>query len=102
MQRHGTPGKTSCHLASYPANRAIVLWECFLGDRYREDDPLADRAFRQVWRGVEGALVARSPGAGRILATWEDSYDRPVWRRFLDGLGYQQTGPASFMKAASP
>ncbi len=45
----------------YPADHTIVVWECFLGDRYRENDPLADIALREVWHGFEQTLVARPP-----------------------------------------
>ncbi len=65
-----------------PADRAIVLWECF----------------REVWRGFGQALIARSPGAKRFITTWEDSYERAGWRRFLERHGYRQAEPAVFTK----
>lgn len=77
-----------------------MLWECFLEDQYREDDPFADFALQELWLGFERVLVARSPAAERIVTTWEDIYPRPVWQRFLESRGYRQSGPAVFEKAA--
>ncbi len=42
--------------------------------------------------------ATRSPGAERIVTTWEDDYDRETWRRFLAGFGYRQVDKAAFEK----
>ncbi len=83
----------------YPGDRTIVLWECFLGDRYREQEPFADVALQVLWLGFEEVLIDRSPGAERIITTWEDIYPRPVWQRFLESRGYRQVDKAAFEKA---
>lgn len=86
----------------YPADNLILLWECFLEDRYREVDPLGDFALQALWAGFERTLIERSPGAERIVTTWEDDYDRATWQRFLAGFGYRQVDKAAFEKPIAP
>lgn len=46
----------------YPRERALVLWECFLEDRYRSgDDPQGDPGHVALWDGFERTLLARQP-----------------------------------------
>ncbi|HSH81137.1 MAG TPA: hypothetical protein VLA19_21595 [Herpetosiphonaceae bacterium] len=82
------------------AERGLLLWECYLHDHFREDDPCADTTLAALWRGVEAALLDRLPAATRVVTTWEDSYDRPTWQAFLAALGYQPVALAAFAKAA--
>jgi hypothetical protein len=58
----------------YPKDKAVVLW------------------------GFERVLLERSPDAQRLYATWEDIYDRPIWRRFLTQQEYQRVDKAAFLK----
>jgi hypothetical protein len=51
-----------------------------------------------LWQGWERWLLSRSPGAARIVTTWEDLYDRPVWQAFLESQGYRSVAPAAFIK----
>lgn len=62
----------------YPEDRLLLLWECYLLDRFREDDPRADDLFQGVWRAVEAALRERLPEARRCCTTREDTYNRPI------------------------
>lgn len=68
-------------------------------DRVRADDPGADAALAALWRGVEAALLDRLPAATRVVTTWEDIYDRPMWQAFLAELGCQPVAPVAFAKA---
>ena len=87
----------------YPQDRVIVLWECFLQPHYRDgDDPAMDTLHTALWQGFEGSLRRRFAQAQRIMTTWEDSYARPAWQRFLEKHGYRQGALASFVKAAPP
>lgn len=85
----------------YPGDRTIVLWECYLLDQYREEDPFADFGLQEIWLGFERVLVARSAAAERIITTWEDIYPRPVWQRFLESRGYRQIDKAVFVRPAN-
>ncbi|HEV2124857.1 MAG TPA: hypothetical protein VGW38_19080, partial [Chloroflexota bacterium] len=83
----------------YPAEKTVVLWECFLDQHYRTgDDPLADATQVTLWRGVEQSLVRRFSHAKRVMTTWEDLYDRPRWQRFLEVQGYCLVDRAAFIK----
>jgi hypothetical protein len=82
----------------YPKDQALVLWECFLEDRHRQADPTGDANLQTVWRGFERVLLARSPDATKLYTTWEDIYERPVWRRFLEQQGYRQVDKAAFLR----
>lgn len=82
----------------YPENRTLVLWECFLEERYRGGSPWDDTLNLIVWQAWEQFLIQHSSGADTLVTTWEDSYDREIWQVFLEGQGYRRTSPASFAK----
>jgi len=84
----------------YPDHRTLVLWECFLEERYRGGAPYDDSLALIVWQSWERFLLDHSPGVERIVTTWEDVYDRETWRVFLEGQWYEQIAPAAFAKAA--
>jgi hypothetical protein len=87
----------------YPADRLLILWECFLEDQFRHDDPLHDPALAAFWTGFEGVLLARFPQTRRIATpSWEDLYERPAWQLFLGGQGYEAFSPGAFVKELSP
>ena len=84
----------------YPAEKALVLWECFLHPRYRQQDPLTDSLAATVWHGFEQELLKLAPlrDAERIYTTYEDIYKRPVWEQFLKAQGYRKVGTVAFVK----
>ena len=83
----------------YPADRLLVLWECFPEARYRASaDPRRDTTLAALWAGFEAWLIGRFPGASRLVTTYEDLYDRDRWRRFLAERGYAPVAPAAFAK----
>lgn len=86
----------------YPADRVMVLWECFLTDAVRQDDPLADPTLATVWTGFERILLERFAGVERIATpSWEHLYERPAWQQFLSGQGYGPDSPGCFVKELS-
>jgi hypothetical protein len=86
----------------YPADRLLVLWECYLYDRWRAADPLRDSALAAVWDGFERRLLAHFPQAARITTpSWEDIYERPAWQDFLTQHGYAPATPGVFLKESS-
>jgi hypothetical protein len=82
----------------YPENRTLVLWECFLEERYRGGSPWDDTLNLIVWQAWERFLIEHSPGVDTLVTTWEDIYDREIWQLFLEGQGYRRVSPASFGK----
>lgn len=95
--RHRPIGNTQAWY--YPADRLLVLWECFLEDRYRQDNPLSDRALQAVWTGFEDLLRVRFPAARQIITpSWEDLYEKVDWQHFLGSHGYSPSTPRSFSK----
>ena len=84
----------------YPADRIIMLWECFLEDWCRRPDPVEDPLLERSWVSFEYALIGMLPQAERIATpSWEDLYPRDVWRTFLVQQGYEPESPAVFGKA---
>ncbi len=83
----------------YPADRVLMLWECFLNDQVRQADPLRDDVLAVVWTGIERVLLDRFPAARRVATpSWEELYERPAWQQFLGGQGYQPFSLGCFVK----
>jgi hypothetical protein len=83
----------------YPSDQLLLLWECFPEGRYRRsNDPYRDPVLSTLWHGFEAWLIDRFPEARRLVTTWEDLYDRPLWQQFLEGQGYTPRAPAAFAK----
>lgn len=82
----------------YPADRTLMIWECYLVDPYRESELQRDMSQRVLWSGFERMLLAGLPETERIVTTWEDIYPRPDWQAFLEHHGYTPFGPATFSK----
>ena len=77
----------------YPADRVLMLWECYLNDDVRQEDPLTEQVLVMVWTGFEGALRDRF-----ATPSWEDLYERPAWQQFLAGQGFEPFTPGCFVK----
>lgn len=90
----------------YPQERTLILWECFLEDRYRQEDPRSDENLKAVWSGFESFLLRTLPQPIERIATpsWEPLYDqdKEIWPRFLEGLGYARIGNRTYGKSAKP
>jgi hypothetical protein len=50
----------------YTQECTLVLWECFLDDWYRKEDPRTDETLRALWTGFEGFLLKKLTGVERI------------------------------------
>ncbi len=83
----------------YRPERTIMLWECFLEGRFRQDDPTHDEVQRVLWTGFERWLVERFPGAERIATPFrEPLYPDEQWQQFLRAQGYTPFTLATFAK----
>lgn len=83
----------------YPADRLLLLRECYLLDPYMDGEATGDAGLATLWRGGERTLLDRCPEAARLVTTWEDSYDRADWQRFLASQGYEHIAPVAFAKS---
>ena len=84
---------------SYPRDRVLVLWECYLFDRWRRADPLPDPALAALWDRFEAHLLTHFPDTEHIVTpSWEDIYERPAWQAFLGMRGYAPGTSGVFFK----
>ncbi len=82
----------------YPADRALILWECFLEQPYRQKDLLADSLATMLWQSFEKELLRQLPDTERIYTTYEPIYERPIWEKFLTTQGYHHVEKVAFAK----
>jgi hypothetical protein len=82
----------------YPTDKALVLWECYLYEPYRKEDPRKDPLLATIWQGFEETLLKELPDTTRIYTTYEPIYDRPVYKTFLAMQGYRQIIKVAFRK----
>ncbi len=82
----------------YPAEKALVLWECFLEEPYRQPDILHDQLQTTVWTNFERVLLEQLPETRRIYTTYEPIYEVPVYEQFLAAQGFTQCGRVAFVK----
>jgi hypothetical protein len=82
----------------YPTDKALVLWECYLSEPYRKDDPLQDPLLATVWQGFEETLLKELPDTTKVYTTYEPIYERPVYKTFLVQHGYRPVEKVAFVK----
>jgi hypothetical protein len=85
----------------YPADNALVLWECYLFEPYAQKDPRKDQLLATIWQGFEETLLKELPDTTRIYTTYEPIYDRPVYKTFLAKQGYGPIKKVAFVKEVS-
>ena len=83
----------------YPADKMIVLWECFFDQGFRKHPLPEDANMLQLWQAFERYLVKKFPEAA-ILAT---PFDDPIaeikeYQAFLKTLDYSPLAKAAFGK----
>jgi hypothetical protein len=82
----------------YPAEKALVLWECYLFEPYAKKDPRKDPLLAAIWQGFEETLLKELPDTTRIYTSYEPIYERPVYKTFLAKQGYGLIKKVAFMK----
>jgi hypothetical protein len=88
----------NAHAWYYPADNALVLWECYLFETYAQKDLLKDSLFTSIWKSFETTLLKELPDTTKIYTTYEPIYERPVFTKFLAKLGYRPIEKAAFVK----
>jgi hypothetical protein len=82
----------------YPADKALVLWECYLFEPFRQQDPRTDQLHATVWQGFEKALLEELPDTAKVYTTYETVYERPVFKTFLRKMQYRPVDKVAFVK----
>jgi hypothetical protein len=82
----------------YPAENALVLWECYLFEPYAKKDPRNDPLLTTVWQEFEKTLLKELPDTTRIYTTYEPIYDRGVYKAFIASQGYRPVEKVAFVK----
>lgn len=74
----------------YPADRLLMVWECYLFEWCYQEDPRTDENLKALWTGFERHLLGQFPGTQQIVTpAWEDIYQRALWQEFLILHGYR-------------
>ncbi len=74
----------------------LVLWECFIDQPHRQEDPTRDVALAMVWQGFEQFLLQRLADTERIITpAWEPLYPEG-WQEFLAQMGYHRLSKRAF------
>lgn len=83
----------------YHEDRLLILWECFLEDRYQTGEAPEDATLQALWSGFEHFLLARFPDTSQLITTADDPlYDTTNYQRFLTTLGYHPLTQRAFSK----
>jgi hypothetical protein len=84
----------------YPADKTLVLWECFLEASFRKHPLAEDPHMEKLWQGFESWLVKQFPDATRITTPFNDPIAETIeeYQTFLRSLGYEPVAEAAFGK----
>lgn len=90
----------------YVLDRTLIIWENYLHDFCRTDDPRTDENLQIVWSGFEAFLLKHLPYPIEQIATpnWEPIYEdaHNEWQGFLEQQGYSSLGERAFGKQLLP
>jgi hypothetical protein len=84
----------------YPADKTIVLWECFLDAPMRTYPFIDDPHMMKLWQSFEKWLMREFPEATRIATPFNDPIANSIeeYQTFLRSLGYEPVAQAAFGK----
>jgi hypothetical protein len=84
----------------YPADKTIVLWECFFHDRFRKHPLPDDTNMHNLWEGFEQWLVQKFPQAKTLATPFHDPIAQSIeeYQAFLQSLGYSPLTQGAFGK----
>ncbi len=86
----------------YPQDRTLIIWEAYLPDFCRADDPRADENLHALWDGFESFLLQHlaHPIERIITPSWEPISEEAheQWQEFLTQRGYAAVGNRAFVK----
>jgi hypothetical protein len=84
----------------YPADKTIVLWECFFEERFRKHPLPEDLNMLQLWQAFERYIVQKFPQASTLATPFNDPIADSIeeYQAFLKTLGYSPIAEAAFGK----
>ncbi len=85
----------------YPADKTIVLWECYLYPDMRNKPLSEDKHMQNLWVSFEQWLMKQFPDATRFATPFNDPIAKTIeeYQTFLRLLGYTPIAQAAFGKA---
>ena len=87
----------------YPADKTIVLWECFFDDRFRKYPLPEDTNMQMLWQSFEHYLLKQFPQATTLATPFNDPIADSIdeYQAFLKTLGYSPLVQGAFGKSIS-
>jgi hypothetical protein len=84
----------------YPADKTIVLWECFFDGRFSKHPFSEDTNMQNLWKGFEHWLLQQFPQATTLVTPFNDPIAESIYEHqsFLKMLGYSSIAKAAFGK----
>jgi hypothetical protein len=84
----------------YPADKMIVLWECFFDSRFHKHPFATDTNMQQLWQAFERYLMHKFPQASTLTTPFNDPIAESIdeYQAFLKSLGYSPVAKAAFGK----
>ena len=84
----------------YPADKTIVLWECFFDSRFHKHPFATDTNMQQLWQSFERYLVQKFPQASTLATPFNDPIAHSIeeYQAFLKALGYSPIAETAFGK----
>jgi len=82
----------------YDTARILILWECYLFQGYRGEEPAADEGLKAAWEAFEGKLLSFFPASTIYTPGWEPLYPTAAWHSFLEVMGYSPYSERAFVK----
>jgi hypothetical protein len=84
----------------YPADKTIVLWECFFDDRFRKFPLLEDTNMQKLWQSFEHWLIKQFPQASTLATPFNDPIAESIdeYQAFLKSLDYSSLAKSAYGK----
>jgi hypothetical protein len=84
----------------YPADKTIVLWECFFDGHFRKHPLAEDANMQNLWKGFEHWLIKKFPKATTLATPFNDPIAESIeeYQAFLKTLGYSPIAKTAFGK----
>ena len=84
----------------YPADKTIVLWECFFNERFMKHPLPTDANMQNLWKGFEHWLIKKFPKAQTVATPFNDPIAESIeeYQLFLKKLGYSPIAQGAFGK----
>jgi hypothetical protein len=74
----------------YPADKTIVIWECFFDRRFHKHPFATDTNMQKLWQSFEHWLMKQFPQASTLATPFHDPIAESIdeYQTFLKALGY--------------